>query len=71
MKLLTEHEEGTTGIITYIANTLSSVYTMLKKDMTITIISNDANGVIVRADGKIFAINKEAASLLGIKQISY
>ena len=69
MKLLTEHEEGTTGIITYIANTLSSVYTMLKKDMTVTIISNDANGVIVRADGKIFAINKEAASLIGIKQI--
>lgn len=71
MKLLTEHEEGTTGIITYIANTLSSVYTMLKKDMTVTIISNDANGIIVRADGKIFAINKEAASLIGIKQISY
>lgn len=71
MKLLTDHEEGTTGIITYIANTLSSVYTMLKKDMTVTIISNDANGVIVRADGKIFAINKEAASLIGIKQISY
>ena len=71
MKLLTEHEEGTTGIITYIANTLSSVYTMLKKDMNVTIISNDANGVIVRADGKIFAINKEATSLLGIKQISY
>ena len=69
MKLLTEHEEGTKGIITYIANTLSSVYTMLKKDMTVTIISNDANGVIVRADGKIFAINKEAASLIGIKQI--
>lgn len=69
MKLLTEHEEGTTGIITYIANTLSSVYTMLKKDMTVTIISNDTNGVIVRADGKIFAINKEAASLIGIKQI--
>lgn len=42
---------------------------MLKKDMTVTIISNDANGVIVRADGKIFAINKEAASLIGIKQI--
>lgn len=71
MKLLTEHEEGTTGIITYIANTLSSVYTMLKKDMTVTIISNDANGVVIRADGKIFAINKEAASLIGIKQISY
>ena len=69
MTLLTEHKEGTTGIITYIANTLSSVYTMLKKDMTVTIISNDANGVIVRADGKIFAINKEAASLIGIKQI--
>lgn len=71
MKLLTEHEEGTTGIITYIANTLSSVYTMLKKDMTVTIISNNANGVVIRADGKIFAINKEAASLIGIKQISY
>ena len=71
MKLLTEHEEGTTGIITYIANTLSSVYTMLKKDMTVTIISNDANGVIVRTDGKTFAMNKEAASLIGIKQISY
>ena len=39
--------------------------------MTVTIISNDTNGVIVRADGKIFAINKEAASLIGIKQISY
>ena len=39
--------------------------------MNVTIISNDANGVIVRADGKIFAINKEAASLLGIEQISY
>lgn len=71
MKTLTEHEKGTTGIITYIANTLSSVYTMLKKDMNVTIISNDANGVIVRADGKIFAINKEAASLIGIEQISY
>lgn len=69
MKLLTEHNVGTTGIITYIANKLLNTYNMLKKDMNITIISNDANGMIVRADGKTFALNKEAASLIGIKQI--
>lgn len=69
MKLLTEHKEGTTGIITYIANTVLNTYNMLKKDMNVTIISNNANGVIVRADGKIFALNKEAASLIGIEQI--
>lgn len=70
MKPLTEHNTGDTGIITWIANTLSSVYTMLKKDMNVTIISNNANGVIVRANGKIFALNKEATSLIGIEQIS-
>ena len=69
MKPLTEHKEGTTGIITWIANTLLNTYNMLKKDMNVTIISNDANGVIIRANGKTFALNKEAASLIGIKQI--
>lgn len=69
MKLLTEHKEGTTGIITYIANTALNTYNILKKDMNVTIISNNANGVIVRADGKIFALNKEAASLIGIEQM--
>ena len=70
MKPLTEHKEGTTGVITWIANTLLNTYNMFKKDMNLTVISNDANGVIVRADGKVFAINKEAASLIGIEQIS-
>lgn len=70
MKPLTEHKEGTTGVITWIANTLLNTYNMFKKDMNLTIISNDANGVIVRADGKVFAINKEAASLIGIEKIS-
>lgn len=72
MKPLTEHKEGTTGVITWIANTLSSIYNynMFQKDMNVTVISNNTNGVIVRANGKIFALNKEAASLIGIKQIS-
>lgn len=70
MKPLTEHKEGTTGVITWIANTLLNTYNMFKKDMNVTIISNDANGVIVKANGKVFAINKEAASLIGIEQIS-
>lgn len=69
MKRLTEHKEGTTGIITYIANTVLNTYNMLKKDMNVTIISNNANGVIVRANGKIFTLNKEAASLIGIEQM--
>lgn len=69
MKLLTEHKEGTTGVITWIADSLSNVYNMFKKDMNVTILSNDANGVIVRTDGKTFAMNKQAASLIGIKQI--
>ena len=69
MKPLTEHKEGTTGIITWIANTLLNTYNMLKKDINVTIISNDANGVIIRANGKTFALNKEAASLICIKQI--
>ena len=70
MKPLTEHKEGTTGVITWIANTLLNTYNMFKKDMNLTVISNDANGIIVRADGKVFALNKEAASLIGIEQIS-
>lgn len=72
MKTLTEHKEGTTGVITWIANTLSSIYNynMFQKDMNITIIRNDDNGVVVRANGKIFALNKEAASLIGIEQVS-
>lgn len=70
MKILTEHKEGTTGVITWIANTLLNTYNMFKKDMNLTVISNDANGVIVRANGKTFAMNKKAASLIGIEQIS-
>lgn len=70
MKPLTEHKEGTTGVITWIANTLLNTYNMFKKDMNLTVISNDANGIIVRADGKVFALNKEAARLIGIEQIS-
>lgn len=69
MKTLTEHKEGTTGVITWIANTLSSIYPMFKKDTNLTILSNDTAGVMVRTDGKTFAMNKKAASLIGIKQI--
>ena len=43
---------------------------MFKKDTNLTILSSDTAGVIVRADGKTFAMNKKAASLIGIEKIS-
>lgn len=42
---------------------------MFKKDTILTIINNDPSGIIVKANEKTFAMNKQAASLIGIKQI--
>lgn len=69
MTLLTEHKAGTTGAITWIANSLLKLYPMFKKDTILTVVDNDTSGIIVKANEKTFAMNKQAASLIGIKQI--
>jgi hypothetical protein len=69
MTLLTEHKAGTKGAITWIANSLLKLYPMFKKNTILTIINNDPSGIIVKANEKTFAMNKQAASLIGIKQI--
>ena len=69
MTLLNEHKAGTKGSITWVANSLSKFYPMFKKDTILTIINNDPSGIIIKANEKTFAMNKHAASLIGIKQI--
>ena len=69
MTLLNEHKAGTTGSIIWIANSLSKFYPMFKKNTILTRINNDTSGMIVKANEKTFAMNKQAASLIGIKQI--
>lgn len=69
MTLLNEHKAGTKGSITWIANSLLKLYPMFKKNTILTIINNDTSGMIVKANEKTFAMNKQAASLIGIKQI--
>lgn len=69
MTLLNEHKAGTTGAITWIANSLLKLYPMFKKDTILTVVDNDPSGMIVKANEKTFAMNKQAASLIGIKQI--
>lgn len=69
MTLLNEHTAGTKGSITWIANSLLKLYPMFKKDTILTVIDNDKTGMIVKANDKTFAMNKQAASLIGIKQI--
>lgn len=69
MTLLTEHNIGTKGAITWVANSLAKFYPMFKKNTILTIINNDPSGIIVKANEKTFAMNKQAASLIGIKQI--
>ena len=69
MTLLHEHKARTTGTITWVANSLLKLYPMFKKDTILTIINNDKTGMIVKANEKTFAMNKQAASLIGIKQI--
>lgn len=69
MTLLNEHKAGTTGSIIWIANSLSKFYPMFKKDTILTVVDNDPSGMIVKANERTFAMNKQAASLIGIKQI--
>lgn len=69
MTLLNEHKAGTKGAITWVANSLSKFYPMFKKNTILTIINNDPSGMIVKANERTFAMNKQAASLIGIKQI--
>lgn len=69
MTLLHEHTAGTKGTVTWIANSLLKLYPMFKKDTVLTVIDNDKTGMIVKANEKTFAMNKQAASLIGIKQI--
>jgi hypothetical protein len=69
MTLLNEHTAGTKGSIAWIANSLLKLYPMFKKDTILTVIDNDTSGMIVKANEKTFAMNKQAASLIGIKQI--
>lgn len=69
MTLLNEHTAGTTGTITQVANSLAKFYPMFKKDTILTIVNNNTSGMIVKANEKTFAMNKQAASLIGIKQI--
>lgn len=69
MTLLNEHTAGTKGSITWIANSLLKLYPMFKKDTILTVVDNDPSGMIVKANERTFAMNKQAASLIGIKQI--
>ena len=69
MTLLHEQKTGTKGSITWIANSMLKLYPMFKKDTILTVIDNDKTGMIVKANEKTFAMNKQAASLIGIKQI--
>ena len=69
MTLLNEHKAGTKGAITWVANSLSKFYPMFKKDTILTVVDNDTSGMIVKTNENTFAMNKQAASLIGIKQI--